>query len=62
MKSFIFLWLITTFLLAQSCTKNVMYLIGEKFVKLQKYANFTPNDAEFDVRKQYNDVESDDMT
>ena len=21
-----------------------------------------PNDAEFDVRKQYNDVESDDMT
>ena len=33
-----------------------------KFVKLQKYANFTPNDAEFDVRKQYNDVESDDMT
>ena len=32
------------------------------FEKNTPYANFTPNDAEFDVRKQYNDVESDDMT
>lgn len=30
--------------------------------KIIKYDNFTPNDAKFDVRKQYNDVESDDMT
>ena len=28
MKSFIFLWLITIFLLVQSFTKNEMYLIG----------------------------------